>query len=145
VADPAEPLYGTWRLKSWTREFVGTGERFDGYGKAPNGFLTYGRDGRMLALIVRGDRAKPADLTRLTDQAKAALYDSMMSYGGSFSVEGSRVVHRIDISWNEFATDTVQFRNFRVEGRSLTLTMEPSISPVDGREAAAVLTWEKVG
>ena len=145
MSSAAEPLYGTWRLVSWIREFVGSGERFDGYGKAPTGFLSYSRDGRMLALIVRSDRIKPADMTSVSEKQKAALFDSVMSYGGRFAIEGNTVVHHIDISWNEFATGTVQYRDFHVDGNTLTLTMKPSLSPVDGRQASAVLTWEKVG
>ena len=62
-----EQLYGTWRLVSWTREVVGTGERTDFFGKAPRGFLAYGRDGRMSVIIVRENRPNPTDLTKLTD------------------------------------------------------------------------------
>ena len=50
-----EQIYGTWRLVSWTREVVETGERSEIFGKAPTGFLTYGRDGHMSAMIVLCD------------------------------------------------------------------------------------------
>lgn len=36
-----EALYGTWRLVSWTREVLGTGERSDIFAKAPQGFIPY--------------------------------------------------------------------------------------------------------
>jgi hypothetical protein len=130
-----EQLYGTWRLVSWTREVVGTGERTEIFGKAPQGFLTYNRDGRMSAIIVRENRPKPTDLTKLTDQERAELFKSMVAYAGTFKVEGSRVVHNVDISWNENWTGTAQVRSFRIEGRTLTIRTEP---------AGTVLIWEKV-
>lgn len=51
-----EALYGTWRLLSWIREVVGTGERSDIFGTSPHGFITYTRDGRMSFGCHRHDR-----------------------------------------------------------------------------------------
>jgi hypothetical protein len=41
-----EEIAGTYKLISSTRKIVDTGETEDSYGKSPNGFMTYGRDGR---------------------------------------------------------------------------------------------------
>jgi hypothetical protein len=97
----AESLYGTWRLLSNPRELVATGERVDIFGQAPQGFITYGRDGRMSAIIVGDNRPKPPDLAKLTDQERAELFRTMAAYAGTFKVEGTRVLHHVDISWNE--------------------------------------------
>jgi hypothetical protein len=35
------PVVGTWRLKSFVREIVGTGERYNQLGEHPQGFLGY--------------------------------------------------------------------------------------------------------
>lgn len=58
-AQGAEPLYGTWRLVSLRQTVVATGETRDLFGKAPRGFLTYGRDGRIMVPIVKDDRPTP--------------------------------------------------------------------------------------
>jgi Lipocalin-like domain len=136
-----EQLYGTWRLVSNIREVVGTGERANIFGEAPHGFLTYGRDGRMSAIIVGENRPKPMDLAKLTDQERAELFRTMVAYAGTFTAEGDRVVHNVDISWNENWTGTVQARTFRIEGRRLIIRGEQI--GVDGRQIIAVLTWEK--
>lgn len=112
------------------------------FGKAPHGFLSYGRDGRMSAIIVGENRPKPMDLAKLTDQERAELFKTVIAYAGTFKVEGSRVVHNVDISWNENWTGTAQVRNFRIEGRRLTIRGE-QIGP-DGRQIIAVLTWETI-
>ena len=85
----------------------------------------------------------PPDLAKLTDQERAELFRTMAAYAGTFKVEGTRVLHHVDISWNENWTGSVQVRSFRLEGRRLIITGGPQIGP-DGREVIAVLTWEKV-
>lgn len=142
-AQANEELYGTWRLVSWTRQVVGTGESADMFGKAPHGYLNYGRDGRMFSIIVKENRPKPADLAKMTDQERAELFNTMLAYGGTFKVDGGRVVHNVDISWNENWTGTAQVRNFRIEGRRLSISYGPQIGS-DGRQITGVLTWEKV-
>lgn len=138
-----EELYGTWRLVSYTRQVVGTAESADLFGKAPHGFLNYGRDGRMIAIIVKENRPKPADLAKMTDQERAELFNTVIAYAGTFKVDGSRVVHNVDISWNENWTGTAQVRSLRLEGRRLIISADPQIG-VDGRSVTPVLTWEKV-
>ena len=130
-----EQLYGTWRLVSFVREVVGSGERTDVFGKAPQGFLHYGGDGRMSVIIVKENRPKPTEWLKMTDQERAELFRTMNAYAGTFKVEGSRVVHNVDISWNENWTGTAQVRSFRIEGPTLTIRTEP---------AGTVLIWEKV-
>ncbi len=141
-AQVSEELYGAWRLVSWTRQVVGTGESADLFGKAPHGFLNYGRDGRMFAIIVKENRPRPTDLAKVTDQERAELFKTMVAYGGTFKVDGGRVVHNVDISWNESWTGTAQVRNFRIEGRRLIISIDPYIG-LDGRQITSVLTWEK--
>lgn len=139
-----EEFYGTWRLVSFTREVVDTGARTDIFGKAPSGFLTYSRDGRFLAILVKENRPKPADLAKLTDAERAELFKSLIAYGGTFTVEGNRLVHNVDISWNENWTGTAQRRTFRIEGRRLTISTDPAVSGLDGKRVTAVLMWEKI-
>jgi Lipocalin-like domain len=95
----------------------------------------------MSAIIVGDNRPKPMDLTKLTDQERAELFKTMVAYAGTFTVEGDRVVHNVDISWNENWTGTAQARHFRVEGRRLIIRGDQI--GLDGRHVIAVLTWEK--
>jgi hypothetical protein len=45
------PLLGTWKLKSFMREAVATGERYNDRGEHPSGYLGYAADGRIYAII----------------------------------------------------------------------------------------------
>ena len=81
MAAPAA-LLGTWKMVSWVREFVATGERVDALGPDPVGYIAYHADGRMMTLEVRKDRIRPQGLVP-TDEEKLALFDSMLAYASS--------------------------------------------------------------
>jgi len=138
-----EQLYGTWKLLSFTRNVVATGESANIFGTAPMGFLSYGRDGRFSAIIVGDSRPKPADLSKLTDQERAELFKTLIAYAGTFTVDGTQVVHHVDVSWNENWTGTSQPRNVKLEGKRLTISVDPQ-KGVDGKLITSVLVWTKV-
>jgi hypothetical protein len=138
-----EQLYGTWRLVSWSRQLLDTGETVQAFGKAPRGFLSYGRDGRVSFIMAKENRAKPADLARLTDPERAELYDTMVAYAGSFTFDGKTATHHVEISWNEVWTGTDQLRNLRLEGQRLIMSTNPQPG-ADGRRVIGVFTWERL-
>ncbi len=139
-----EDLYGTWRLVSYTQEILATGEKIDIFGKAPRGFLHYSRDGRMTAILVKAERIKPTDLTKMTNEERVELFNTVIAYGGTFTFDGKTVTHHVDISWNENWTGTAQVRNVRLEGGKLYISTNPMPRPEDGKPNIGVLTWEKV-
>jgi hypothetical protein len=139
-----EDFYGTWRLVSYTQEILATGEKTDIFGKAPRGFLHYSRDGRMYAILVKAERPKITDLSKMKDEERVELFNTMVAYGGTFTFQGNMVTHHVDISWNENWTDTAQVRNIRIEGNRLYISTNPMPRPEDGKPIIAVLTWEKI-
>ena len=139
-----EKLWGTWRLVSFTRRLAESGETTDVFGKGPQGFISYGRDGRMLVLIVRSGRPKPTDMAKVNDEERAELFKTMIAYGGTYTFDGTSVTHHIDISANENWTGTDQIRNVKFDGRRLVLTTNPQPSSYDGKVGVGVLTWERV-
>jgi hypothetical protein len=60
-------------------------------------------------------------------------------------VEGDKVVHHVDISWNESSTppgtDLVRF--IKLEGDKLTITTAPARSAITGLDSVSVLVWER--
>ena len=127
------PVVGTWRLKSFFREIAGTGERYNQLGENPHGFLGYSSDGRMYAILVAGDRIKPHEEAP-TDEERVKLHKSMIAYAGTYTIDGGKVIHHVDISWNGARTGTDQVRFFKLEGDTLTIKTAPNKSPIDGRE-----------
>ena len=143
-AQATDQLYGTWRLVSFTRTIVATGETTDIFGKAPHGFISYSRDGRMMVLYVKDERPKPTDLAKMTDQERADLFKTMVAYGGTYTFDGKTITHHVDISWNQIWTGTDQLRNIRFEGRKVILSTNPQPSSIDGKMSISVLAWEKL-
>jgi hypothetical protein len=139
----ANPLIGTWKMVSWTRELTATGQKSDALGPNPIGWINYGRDGRMMVVVVRSDRKAPAALVP-TDPERVALYSSMLAYAGTYTVDAEKVTHNIDTSWNQAWTGTKQIRFYTVTGNRLTLRGAPAKDAVDGLESVYTVTWEKV-
>jgi hypothetical protein len=53
------PHLGTWKLQSFTTEDLATGQKTDLFGAHPGGFLSYGPDGRMYAILLKEGRPQP--------------------------------------------------------------------------------------
>lgn len=122
-AQTRDQLYGTWRLIKFQRTIAATGETIEQYGKEPVGFLNYGRDGRMMTIVVGEGRSSPADPARVTDQKRVNLYKTMFAYAGTFSFDGKTITHQVDASYNQFWTGTDLVRQAKLEGNKLTLTI----------------------
>lgn len=87
-------------------------------------------------------RIVPAGSAAANDE-RVTLYDTMFAYAGTYSIETDKVVHHVDISWNETWTGTDQTRLFDVSGNTLTLTTRIT-DPATGMEAHYAVVWEKV-
>jgi len=137
------PQLGTWKLVSVTFQYEDTGEKTQPYGAHPSGYLSYGADCRMYALIVSEGRKPPAgDIP--TAAEKAGLYDGLVAYAGTWSIAGDKVSHHVDISWNQAWTGTTQVRQFRIDGDRLYIRSIPAKSFQDGRVISAALEWMRV-
>jgi len=136
-------LIGTWRLKSFVREVLGTGERYNQLGERPEGVIGYSEDGRMYAILVAGDRVKPREEVP-TDPERIELFKTMIAYAGTYTVDGPKVVHHVDISWNGARVGSDQVRFYTLDGDTLTIKTAPNKSPIDGREGVGILVFQKI-
>lgn len=135
-------LIGAWTLKSFVREVSGTSERYNQFGEHPKGLLIYSKDGRMSVIIAAENRVAPRGDTP-TDEERIKLHESMIAYAGTYRVEDGKVIHHIDIAWNEARLGSDQVRYYTIDGAVLTVKTPTIKSPVDGREGVSVLVWEK--
>jgi hypothetical protein len=101
------PLLGTWKLKSFVREVAATGERYNERGEHPNGYLSYAADGRMYAIITWDNRGNPHDVVP-TNEERIRLYGTMISYAGTYTMDAEKVIHHVDISWNQIWTAPIK-------------------------------------
>lgn len=143
AADDKMRLIGTWTLVSAERVAIPSGTIDYMFGEAPRGTINYSPEGRMIALITRSDR-KAAASGKPTAAEAEALYRSMLSYAGPYTIEGDWVTHHVELSWNESFNGGEQKRQFRFEGDRLILSTPQSRDPIDGKLSVRRMTWEKV-
>jgi hypothetical protein len=136
-------LIGTWAMKSFVFEPVGGGQSYYPLGEHAQGYISYASDGRMYLIQTAADRARPHGLLP-TDEERVKLHQSMAAYAGTYTTDNGKLIHHVDISWNESWTGSDQVRFYTVDGNTLTIKTPPIKNPLDGRDVIAVLVWEKV-
>jgi hypothetical protein len=146
LASPAvcdDSIVGTWKIQSFVREVVATGQRYNEFGDKPDGYISYLPDGHMHAMLVADNRAKPTGAVP-TDGEKAKLFGTMIAYTGTYRIEGEKVVHDVEVSWNQLWTGSQQVRFFKAEGDTLTITTAVAKSPRDGQEGRTIVVFKRV-
>jgi hypothetical protein len=140
----AAALVGTWKQLSGVVEVVGSADGAQtNLSAAPNGYVNFAPDGRLLMLTVDSSRKKPAGNPPSTEDA-AALFRSMIAYAGTYTVDGNKVTYHLDVSWNELWTGTDQLRFWRIEGDRLHVSTPEIVNPLTGKRSIHRLVFERV-
>ena len=138
-------LPGTYQLVSASVNYLDTGEIVpDIYGQKAKGYIMYGADGRMLAMITNDNRPKPESIEKTTDEQRIGLYRTMQAYGGTYKFDGKTVEHHVDICWDEVRCGTVVVRDIKKDGDILIYTTRPAPFSANGRLSIVTLAWRKV-
>lgn len=124
-------------------EDLETGQKHNLLGVHPGGYLSYGGDCRMSAILVKESRQGPAALAA-TDPESIELYRGLMAYAGSYAIDGYTITHHIEASWNQAWTGTTQVNQFNIDGNSLYMRTGPGTSPFTGRKSSTVFIWTRV-
>lgn len=140
--DLRRDIVGTWRMLSWKRSLVPSGEQSDALGPNPFGYINYAPDGRLMVFVLRNARARPKGSTP-TAEEKIALFDTLFAYVGSYTVEADRVLHTLDGSWNELWTGTTQTRLLSFEGSKLIYSTPETVDPMDGKLCTYRVEFER--
>jgi hypothetical protein len=134
-------LLGIWKMVSWTQEIVTTGETSDVMGPSPIGYIAYHADGRMMALVFRRDRP-PLSGGAPTVEEKVKLFDTMLAYSATYTVEGDRVIHHVDAAWTPaWIGDLI--RPYRLDGDTLTISGAPSKDPATGQDVVYRIVFQR--
>jgi hypothetical protein len=123
-------------------EDLETGQKQNLLGVHPGGYLTYGADCRMSALLVKESREGPIGLVA-TDPESIELYRGMIAYAGSYTIDGYTITHHIQTSWNQAWTGTTQVIQFNIDGKSLYIRTGPGKSPLTGKQSSTAFIWVK--
>ena len=100
TSQAADSIVGSWRLVSWVELDTESKSAHNVFGDNPAGMITYTLDGRMSVFIIDPKRTKPAG-PKATDAEAVELYRTIIAYSGSYSIEGNKVTHKIEFSWNQ--------------------------------------------
>ena len=137
------PQLGTWALLSAETEDLETGERHNLLGAHPSGYLSFGPDCQMSAILVKESREGPAALVA-TDPESIELYRGLIAYAASYAIDGSKITQHVEASWNQAWTGTTQVSQLNIDGKSLYLRTAPGKNPLTGRQSSTVFIWARV-
>ncbi len=149
LAAPAQgkefSVVGAWTLVSYVRQESG-GASSKPWGEKPVGYLMYLPDGHMSAVLTAEGRAS-AGANDTEGQARRArrarLYTTVTAYAGTYTVEGDKVVHHVEVSWNHDWVGSDQPRWASIEGDRLIIRTQPLTSLTDGKEHVYVAEWKR--
>ena len=139
----ASALLGTWRQLSGTMVETESGEQKSNLSAAPNGYVNFCADGRLILLSTDSARKPPAGQVPTAAEAEA-LYRSMIGYAGSYKVEDNKVTYDLDVAWNQSWAGSKQVRFWEVNGDRLTVTTPEIVNPLTGKLSVFKLTFQKV-
>jgi hypothetical protein len=136
-------IFDSTLTRVWLLSFTESKSVQSVFADNPTEVITYTPDGRMSVVIIDPKRKPPAGL-KPTDAEADELYRTMIAYSGAYSLEGNKVTHKIEVSWNQAWTGTNQQRFLEVKDDQLIIKTPPIISPISGKESVSTLVWERV-
>jgi hypothetical protein len=138
-----DAIIGAWRLASYTAE--SDGDVSEPLGPEPVGIIMYTPDGYMSAQLMRHDR--PAYDKAITgggtSEQMAAAAAGYLCYSGPFTLdeEAGVVQHHVEVSLLPNWVGSVQIRQGRLDGDTLTLSAD--VQSRKGVSSTHVLVWRR--
>ena len=139
LAATAKDLVGAWSLVGVL--VIEGAKKTEQFGPAPKGQLAFDGNGRFTIVVTRADLPKYAAKVRAkgtADEMKATVQGSV-AYFGSYTVEGSDIVYKVEGSTFANWIGETQKRTFKLTGDDLVY----SNTPTPGGPTAE-LTWKRV-
>jgi hypothetical protein len=140
-------LVGAYRLVSFEITYSDGREPSYPFGRDGRGQLIYSAEGQMSAVLTRAER-EPIAVSRLEnymradDAAKAAAFDSYLSYCGTWELDGEEVTHHVEMAMVPDIVGASQVREVTLVGDTLTLSYE--VEAKSGVTRFYELVWERV-
>lgn len=63
--------------------------------------------------MTKENRARPADLSKLTEKERAELYNTLVAYTGTFTFDGKTAIHNVDVAWTAGAAPASSYGSAR--------------------------------
>jgi Lipocalin-like domain len=139
----AADIVGTWRLQSWIEQETETKIVHNVFGENPLGSITFTADGHVSVIFINPTRKPPAS-PKATDAEAAELYRTMVSYAGTYSLEGDKLTNKIEVAWNQAWNGTSQVRFVQIKDDRLTVKTQAFVSPFLNKQIVSTLVFDRV-
>ena len=129
---------------SYVREDAATGKTSRPWGEKPTGYLMYLPDGHMSAIITSEGRAAVAPTDEKFNEKMGHLLSTMAAYAGTYTVQGGKVIHHVEVAWFPSWVGSDQPREINLDGDTLTIRTQPIRSTREGKDYIYLLVWSRV-
>ena len=132
-----QSLVGTYKLVSLVVEIDGTPR--EPMGKAPHGYLMI-TPTRFMIFFTSENRKFGT-----SEAEKAALFDTLVGFAGTYRIEGDKFINTDDVSWTENMNGKTITQRWQLSGNRLTLAEGPVPWPIDpSKTLTRRQVWEKI-
>jgi Lipocalin-like domain len=138
--DLQSSLVGLWKVTSVANKLVPTGEIVHPFGEHPSGNQLFTQGGHVMFSMFGNHRNVAGLNTAEVD--RAALFNALVAYTGTYKVDGSKVILHFEASANPGMTDRTYAAD--ISGNKLMLTSEPFTSGITGQRIITIRTFERV-
>jgi hypothetical protein len=135
-------IFGTWKIKEFYQLVISTNEKRYIFGENPLGMVTYTKGGHFNVLVAAGDRKQAGNAP--TDAERIALYTSMFSYCGTYTLEGNSLTAKVSSAWVPAWVGTERKTKIEVSGNTLTTQSMPFKSTRDNVEVVSISKYERM-
>lgn len=119
-----QALIGIWKLFSYEVEVKDTGELFYPLGDKPTGFICITENNHVMVTLT-GENRKPAS----NSEENAELLNSLVSYAGTYRIEGNEWITSVQVAWKPDWVNTEQRRQFEIKGNRLRVLTTWRVMP----------------
>ena len=136
-----ESLLGIWKLVTYEVEIQETGEILYSMGKKPSGFACFTKNNHVMVTLT-GDSREAAS----NDQERAHLLKTIVSYAGTYRIEGNEWITSVQVAWNPEWVNSEQRRKFEIQDNKLRVFTTWRVMPnwADKGMQRSILTFSKV-
>jgi hypothetical protein len=131
-------LVGLWKVTSVANKLVPTGEIVHPFGEHPSGNQLFTQGGHVMFSMFGEHR----NLAGRAEVDRAALFNALVAYTGTYKVDGSKVIVHFEASANPGMSDRIYVAE--LSGNKLMLTSEPFTSGITGQRIITIRTFERL-
>jgi len=135
---------GVWKVVDYTATDPASGAVEHPFGTNPIGSATYTAKGQMSVFVAGSHRVPSTGTGAKRAEERAALFDSMYAYTGTYTVKGNMVTIHVESAWQPDWIGTDKTRAIKVDHDILTITTAPMTSPVNGKTYISVTSFKRV-